>query len=247
MSFGGFGLSWLEQKDAFVFEEHVLDPRPGAIHAFPFDPDSDGDLDLAVALSQDSEEVLLFRNDGRGNLVKEEPLFAAMFFYGMSGIELADLDLDGDTDILVTNGDSLDGSLMEEPDPYLIHGLSWLENDGTGHFSGARRIVGHWGAYSVRAADLDRDGDLDMVVSSSQLPKIYPEAPIQGTIWLENDGNQNFTRHELNLDLPANMVSIEVIDIDQDGVPEVLGGTSDFQGRDIGHRLVMFTVPTTNR
>ena len=99
---------WLEQTAKLDFVEHVLDDRPGAIHAYPFDADGDGDLDLAVALSQESEEVLLFRNDGAGGFEREVLFAADEKFYGLSGIELADLDSDGDTDILYTNGDTLD-------------------------------------------------------------------------------------------------------------------------------------------
>ena len=97
--------SWLEQREGFTFQEHVLDARAGAIHAFPFDADKDGDLDIAVCLSQDSEEILLFRNDGGGNFTKELLFDSDAEHYGMSGLELADLDQDGDTDILFTNGD----------------------------------------------------------------------------------------------------------------------------------------------
>ena len=51
-------VSWLE-NDAGDWVQHILDPRPGSIHALPVDVDSDGDLDIVAVLSQLSEEVML--------------------------------------------------------------------------------------------------------------------------------------------------------------------------------------------
>ncbi len=233
---------WLEQTGNLEFVEHVLDDRPGAIHAYPFDADADGDLDIAVALSQESEEVLLFRNDGTGEFVREVLFAADVMYHGLSGIELADLDMDGDTDILYTNGDTLDRSDREIL-PNNFYGLAWLENDGTGVFT-SHELTRYWGAYAVKAADLDGDSDLDLVLSGVQLPNMYPQDEIQNLIWLENDGNQNFTRRIPDVDLPPFMITLDVFDVDQDGTPEVFGGSHNYTGRSAGHRLVMFNIPT---
>lgn len=233
---------WLEQTAPLVFEERVLDPRPGAIHAFPFDADGDGDLDIAVSLSQVSEEVLLFRNEGAGAFTTEVLFSAGDDNYGMSGIELSDLDRDGDTDILFTNGDTNDAGFPEGFDPYQFHGLNWLENDGPGRFT-VHDIVRHWGAYSVRAFDADGDSDLDLVLSSVQDTLFFPNVVPQTVIWLENDGAQGFTPHPLDIGLPPYIWSIEVVDLDGDGVDEIVGGSLDPAGGELGHRLVTFQIP----
>ena len=232
---------WLEQKDNFVFEEHLLDSRPGAIHAFPFDPDSDGDVDIAVALSQDSEEIIIFRNDGYGNFEKEVIFKASDTYYGMSGIQLSDLDRDGDTDILMTNGDIHDFDLPEKIDPYDYYGVSWFENNGRGQFDKHHEITRHWGAYSVRPADLDHDSDLDLVLVGLQMERYWPEFERQAMIWLENDGEENFTSHNVDLDVPM-LVTLEVVDINNDDIPEVFTGTHDYMGGSAGERLVMFNI-----
>ena len=233
---------WLEQTARLEFVEHVLDDRPGAIHAYPFDADADGDLDLAVALSQESEEVLLFRNDGAGGFEREVLFAADVQYYGLSGIELADLDGDGDTDILYTNGDTLDPS-EREIFPNNFYGLAWLENDGTGAFT-SHELTRYWGAYAVKAADLDGDSDLDLVLSGMQLPDMYPEDEVQNLIWLENDGNQEFARIVPDIVLPPFMITLAVADVDRDGTPEILGGSHNYTGGDQGHRLVIFNIPT---
>ena len=232
---------WLEQKENFVFEEHLLDSRPGAIHAFPFDPDSDGDVDIAVSLSQDSEEIMIFRNDGYGNFEKEVIFKAPDTYYGMSGIQLSDLDRDGDTDILMTNGDIHDFDLPQKTDPYAYYGVSWFENDGQGKFDNHHEITRHWGAYSVRTADLDHDEDLDLVLVGLQMDRYWPEFQRQDMIWLENDGEENFTSHNVYLDVPL-LIAVEVVDIDNDGIPEIFTGTHDYMGGSAGERLVMFNI-----
>tara|TARA_B100000686_G_scaffold87010_1_gene93821 strand:+ start:1033 stop:2331 length:1299 start_codon:yes stop_codon:yes gene_type:complete len=235
-------LIWLEQIDDLKFKEHILDKRPGAIHAYPFDVDSDGDLDLAVALSQESEEVLLFRNDGNGVFSKEILFDAKVNYFGLSGIELADLDQDGDIDILYTNGDTLDFS-EREIFPNNFYGVAWLENDGKGSFSN-HELTRYWGAFAVKAIDLDRDSDIDLVLSGIQLTNLYPDAEKQSVIWLENDGEQNFERRTLEIELPPFMITLEAADIDNDGVAEIFGGSHNYTGGDEGHRLVIFKIPT---
>ncbi len=234
---------WLEQTGTLEFVEHVLDDRPGAIHAFPIDADDDGDLDLAVALSQQFEEILLYRNDGQGNFEMEVLFKTSVEYYGLSGIEPVDLDQDGDIDILFTNGDTLDFP-EEQTDisPNNFYGLAWLENDGSGNFV-QHEITRYWGAYAVKAVDLDGDDDLDLVLSGMQIANIYPEAEVQNLIWLENDGEQGFTRHTLDIAVPPLMITLEVVDADGDGVPDIIGGSHDFMGRESGHRLVEFNIP----
>ena len=233
---------WLEQREGFTFEEHVLDARAGAIHAFPFDADNDGDLDIAVCLSQDSEEILLFRNDGGGGFAKEVLFDSAAEHYGMSGLEPADLDQDSDIDVLFTNGDTLDLEFPKELDPYEVHGLSWLENDGEGSFT-HHEVVRLWGAYAVRALDFDGDSDLDLAVSTVQTTELFPASVTKELVWLVNDGKQNFTELLVEREAPPLMIAIEVVDMDQDGVPEILGGTHDPGRGKVGHRLVLIPPP----
>ena len=233
---------WLEQKEGFTFEEHVLDDRPGAIHAFPFDADGDGDLDIAVSLSQLAEEILLFRNGGEGDFTREVLFAAGDTDFGMSGLELADLDQDGDTDILFTNGD--EGDKIIEGDPNDAHRLSWLENDGSGRFA-VHDIIGQWGAYAVVAVDVDADGDLDIVLANHQIEEWHPDTEIQRLVWIENDGAERFTGHRV-LDAPPLMLTIDAIETGSR--PRIVGGSFnrcglvDRECGAVGHRLVSFAI-----
>ena len=160
----------------------------------------------------------------------------------MEVLELADLDQDGDTDILVTNGDTFDGRPPELLKPYQVHGLAWLENDGQGRFT-YHDIIRHWGAYAVRAVDVDQDKDMDLVLGAHQFPEMFPEEPLASLIWLENDGKQNFTRHNIEGELPPLVITIDAADLDGDGNTEILLGSLDLSGGEAGHRLAYFNVP----
>ena len=212
----------------------------GAISA---DYDNDGDADLYVT---NLRHNILYRNDGGGHFEMEVLFKAPVDYYGLSGIEPVDLDEDGDIDILFTNGDTLD--FPEEQidiSPNNFYGLAWLENDGSGNFA-LHEITRYWGAFAVKAVDLDGDDDLDLVLSGMQIANIYPEAEVQNVIWMENDGDQGFTRHTLDIALPPLMLTLEVVDADGDGVPDIIGGSHDFTGREVGHRLVVFNIPIDN-
>ena len=157
-------LVWLEQSGE-QFVRHELRPAAGAIHAFPFDADGDGDLDIAAIFSQNLEEVTLFRGDRTGSFMQETLFTARLTPTGWSGIEIADLDQDGDADILVTNGDYFDAVPVDYAELSALHGLAWLENDGSGRFEW-HDIMRTLGAYAVRALDVDGDLDLDLLLSA---------------------------------------------------------------------------------
>lgn len=78
--------------------------------------------------------------------------------WGSSGIQLVDLDKDGDLDVLLTHGDTFDDGIVK---PY--HGIQWLENTGAYPFFAEHTLAPKPGVHRAEAADLDGDGDLDIV------------------------------------------------------------------------------------
>jgi len=216
-------LIWAQRLADGTHARRVIDPVAGVSEALAFDADGDGDLDVAAVISQKTEEVRLYRNDGHGAFTAETVFHAGDACYGLSNLTLADLDQDGDLDLLATNGDDMDdechGAFYRGQ-----HGLAWFENDGRGRFT-RHDLLGMYGAYAVRAADLDGDGDLDLVLASYGWdPGYRAEAGWSSLIWLENDGAQGFTRREV-AGAPGAVISIAVTDVDGDGAPDLVSGS----------------------
>jgi hypothetical protein len=229
-------LMWLEQTSPMSFEQHTLDPRAGYIHAFPLDLDGDGDLDIPAVISQVSEEVVLFRGDGVGGFEREVLFQATDPCYGMSGLEPVDFDLDGDIDLLVTNGDMFDNDCGTE-DAATHHGLDLFTNDGQGNFE-RTRLVDFYAAYSVRAADFDQDGDMDFVLSSQQAPEYALPGKPNAIVWYEQKDGE-FVPHPIEGG-GYSAITLELFDADRDGRMDLLTGTMDIQSRSQGERLGLF-------
>ncbi|MGE0711821.1 MAG: FG-GAP repeat protein [Planctomycetota bacterium] len=192
----------------------VLDARDGYIHAIPHDLDGDGDLDVVAVIAQHYEQVVWLRNDGGLKLTPLQLYAAPHPAWGSSGLELHDLDGDGDQDLLVSNGDMLDDRLLK---PY--HGVGYLELTGVtkGEPQVVYRRIGEvYGCEAATAADLDGDGDLD-VVCVAFAPQLDPAAweGLDSVVWFERTP-QGWTRHALEKGRPLHPC-LAVGDYDADG------------------------------
>lgn len=231
-------LFWMERLDDGTYAEHDLHTRPGTIEAIPVDIDDDDDLDVVSIVSQLDEMVLLHRNDGAGGFEEVVLLDRPETYYGMSGLEVTDLDGDGDPDLVITNGDTLDHDLPEGVEPEAHYGIAWMENDGAGGFEW-HEITRLWGAYTARAGDLDLDGDLDLVVANHQLGGYYPELVVRNMVWLENEGGAaSFVLHTID-EAPEQLMTLHLEDVEGDGDLDVLTGSMHLDGRDLGRRLFL--------
>ena len=208
---------WMENKGNWEFESHMLQFLSGPINVEIDDIDFDGDLDIISLVSQEWEEIYCFVNDGEGNFQPRLLYGSSNQDYGSSGIALSDLDQDGDQDILYTNGDAFD-YIPPQGRPW--HGVQWLENQGDLQFA-FRRICNFTGATNVRAADADNDGDIDLFAVSAF--NIWEDPESKSFIWLENDGNMQFTQREIAKD-PSHLLTCEPADFNNDGLIDVVTG-----------------------
>ena len=202
-------VSWLE-NDAGNWHQHILDSRPGSIHAIPVDVDSDNDLDIVAVLSQNIEEIMLYRNDGTGNFSTESLYNSNLTYFGMSGLRIGDLDDDGDDDLIFTNGDTMDFDTPPEINPNQLHGVAWLENDGEGGFT-YHDIIRNWGAYDTAISDIDGDGDLDMILICLQTDGQFPSETNRTQIVLLERQDSMWIRHDIETTGPHRMLTIEVV------------------------------------
>ncbi len=209
---------WMENLGDWKFKSHMLQNLSGPINAVPVDMDGDGDLDITSIISQEWEEIYVHINDGKGGFKPKLIWGSTNEDFGSSWITPADLDGDGDIDVLYSNGDAMD---YAPPIGRPWHGVQWLENLGDLKFK-MHRIADFSGASSPQPADVDGDGDLDVLVVSGYNDWTQPGA--YSLIWLENDGAMRFTRHDVAT-APTHLVTLAVGDLDGDGgVDAVTGG-----------------------
>ena len=209
------GLMWLEQVTPTLFLQHEIAELNGAMQVEVLDYDGDGHLDFIALFSQQHESIVLFRNDGIGIFDTQVLYRAPQPAYGSSGFQIVDLDRDGDLDMIATNGDMMDEISLAKP----YHGVRWLENID-GEFI-PRDLARMTGAYCARAHDMNGDGHLDIVVSSLNFKWGESDAP--SVIWLENDGEQHFTASKIVYS-PTNLATMDVGDINHDGIPDIIVG-----------------------
>ena len=167
------------------------------------DIDGDGDLDLIEA-NEDGNRVLV--NDGSGHFTDEtDARFPPRSDEETREAELGDIDGDGDLDLILAN-------VAFRPGKSGVNRA--LVNDGNGFFSDESVVRLGAGAIStvdVELADLDGDGDLDLI-----------EANFGGSGYrvLTNDGDGRFadaTPTFLPGDVVGAGVAIELFDADGDG------------------------------
>ncbi|MCD6166727.1 VCBS repeat-containing protein, partial [bacterium] len=116
------------------------------------DTDYDGDGDIDVIAANRTGPLNIMRNDGQGNFTLIAPSSIGIMYQGRDGITMADVDNDGDLDML----------LVGDPNGYLYL------NNGNGTFTFKRSFSGTEG-YMGGFADLDNDGDLDLVFAGDDI------------------------------------------------------------------------------
>lgn len=138
------------------------------------DMDGDGDMDV-VASFDFFDRIVWYPNDGEGQFGTQQ-FFEEVVITSETepwDIHPADLDGDGDTDILAVD--------FYEDD------ITWYSNNGGGYFfqAGQQFISDQLNApSSIQTGDIDGDSDLDIVVSYYLGDRIS---------WFRNNGSENFS------------------------------------------------------
>ena len=201
-----------------VFESRKIDDRHGPINVTPIEINGDGHLDFIALIGQEHESIEAFINDGQGNFESNLIWGAPDPAYGSSGIELVDIDDDGDTDVIYSNGDSFDRGAKP------FHSIQWLENSGEFPFI-HHHITKMPGVLAGKIADFNGDGKIDIVAGS-----LIPDAPKGGDLDLKNSASLvlltqiddddadeiSFKRSRIELGVHQHL-TVETGDFDSDG------------------------------
>jgi hypothetical protein len=165
------------------------------------DIDGDGDTDLAVAFDI-ADKISWWENlDARGRAWEAHLVDGC--FDGAVSVDIEDMNGDGDRDILGASTQAWKMTWWENVDG---SGSEWTRNDIPGLFGYA---------ISIRAADLDGDGDQDVVGAGFEADSIawWENVDACGTDWLA---------HLIEADLNG-PIDATTADMDGDGDLDVIG------------------------
>jgi len=146
-------------------------------------------------------------------------------FYGAHKLNRADVDSDGDLDVLCA------AYYGDDPGLGIDGRYAWFENLHGDGSAWKQHLVGTYfhGADHIDAGDFDGDGDID-IVGTSELTDGIDEQESDLT-WFENlDGKgTEWGQHDLDLDFP-NASEAYPVDLDSDGDLDIVGAYSDSYG-----------------
>jgi hypothetical protein len=167
----------------------LLDVQQSASELALGDVNGDGHVDVAVA-SHESYNVVLLQGDGRGSF-RPAPGSPIVMKNGREphthGLRIADVNGDGKADLITVNSN-------DDNDVAVMLG------DGQGRFTpapGSPFAVGP-GPYPLAVGDLDGDGHLDLVVTSTGFRTgPVPPLPSDRVTLLFGDGRGSFRRSDV--------------------------------------------------
>lgn len=174
----------------------------GTVLIYSVDIDSDGDIDALVSSSNNSEKLVWYENiDGLGDFGNQELISTNTGSIRGKGLYATDIDNDGDIDI---------HTISAGADAKII---LYKNIDGSGNFD---EIIVEQDGYaglapSVNSADIDNDGDLDIIAPISLNSEI-------GIKWYENlDGQGNLSSVNIVESDIYSSRDVNGVDLDNDG------------------------------
>jgi hypothetical protein len=205
---------WLNEGDGTLTFSEVMDfttdpasDGSGNYGSVWIDFDNDGDLDLYIAKCRQGVNNpndprrwnRLYVNNGDGTYTDMAEEYGVQVRNQSWTADFADIDNDGDLDLVITNHDAT---------------IQLFENDGTGYFTeitagSGLEITGFF--LQSKFADFDNDGFVDLIVTGG----------IQR--YFRNNGDKTFTMYQDVFPSTKAMRSLSVGDANNDGFLDVFG------------------------
>lgn len=221
-NFGNFkGNLTIYEETPSEMQQHVIHQQPGTRNFETRDVNQDGRMDIIALITQGDEHIALFINKGDFNFEKKV-LLQFPPVYGSSYFEMADMNNDGYEDIIYSNGDNADYSIVLKP----YHGVRIFLNNGKNEFKEKEFFPMH-GASQVLTSDFDGDGDRDIIAIA-----FFPDFTQQyrnDILYFKNEGGQ-FTPARIRGSEYGRWLTMTKADVDADGDDDVIIGALNFPG-----------------
>lgn len=192
----GDPIQWTEQTIGSGFD--------GAKSIRVADFDGDGDNDVAGACLY-GNKIAWWRNDG-GTPIQWTEHVIDLYFYGAHRVQAIDIDEDQKIDILAV--------------AYYNGEVAWYRNNGGNPLTWTKYTVGFGlaGACIAQAADVDNDGDLDVVGTAQVSDEVS---------WWRNDGGSPIVWTKFYIDAYLDRAwPLYVCDLDADSDSDVVAASS---------------------
>lgn len=204
---------WLENLGNWKFKRHKLSNDAGALaivdlsflvkDAYPI---------LGFLLSQTEEKIEAVHFQDLSNIRKDQIYKMDNTDWGSVRLETADMNNDGNLDLVWTNGDSEDISAK----PW--HGISWLKQiNGEFELGEIGKLAG---AYNGIPVDLDLDKDMEIVTSRFG-GEFGKEDPATIGIYA-NLGGGNFSDYKPIFRNNTGVVPLSIGDLDNDNDQDII-------------------------
>jgi hypothetical protein len=207
VNYGAHSIALLENKKSkanininapkSIINSHINAPYS----VYSADLDNDGDMDI-VSGSANDNKVAWYANNGNNTFSAQKIITTNAI--NLRDVYIADLDNDGKPDVLSAS--------------YGDNKIAWYKNNGNGTIDTTQKVISPYinGAHSVYAADLDNDGDNDVI--SASLADGY-------VFWHKNNGDGTFAARTIIANFPG-AANVMAADFDNDGDIDVVANSS---------------------